>query len=160
MKNLQLLVLIVVVPMVVVTLLGFKSRKSDNDIPVYIREFGVEIRQIDKLGDTLFYNKSSKENFKFIFYDVKGKCYCERYINGKLYQKGNYESSLDTLKRYVSGRDLNGLSSAITVQMYFEPLKNGEWNTYKNGKQIKENYLMGVLQNEYTIQLQPSENSR
>lgn len=81
-----------------------------------------------------------------VFYDTKGKCYCERYVNGRLYQKGNYENSLDTLKRYVSDRNLKGKRSPITVQKYFEPLKNGEWITYEKGKQVKENYLLGIAQ--------------
>jgi len=124
---------------------GFKIT-SEDIIPIFFSELGVEIRSIPSFDDTVKYNKSSKEDFKFIFLDFKGKCYCERYLNGKLYQKGNFESSIDTLKRYVSGRDLTGKLSSIKVQRYFEPLKNGEWVTYKNGKEIKEVYILGIRQ--------------
>ena len=122
------------------------SHQSDATVPIYFREYGITIREIKVLGDTMLYNKSSKEIFKFTFVNTKGKCYCERYINGKIYQKGNYENSLDTLSRYISGRGSSGIRSPITVQKYFEPLKNGEWITYKGKQIVKESYLMGVLQ--------------
>jgi hypothetical protein len=120
-------------------------RHLEEKVPIYFSEYGVEIRSINELGDTLIYNKSMKESFLFVFYDFKGKCHCERFINGKLLQKGNYANSLDTLKRYVSGRSLNGETSPIRVQKYFEPLKTGEWISYKNGKQLKEHYRLGIL---------------
>lgn len=126
-------------------LFGFNN-SDNNNIPLIFPEYRVEIYAASHLGDTLSYRVSSKEDFKFVFFDEKGKCYCERYIKKKLYQKGFYENSLDTLKRYVSSRDGSGQHSPIRVQQYFQPLKNGEWVTYKDGKQIKENYLMGVLQ--------------
>jgi hypothetical protein len=113
-------------------------------VPIQFKDFGVEIIDIPKLGDTLFYNKSSKEDFKFIFFDCRGKCYCERFIDKKLYQKGSFENSLDTLRGYVSGRNSNGHTSSIKVKKYFEPLKNGEWVTYKNNKVVKEYYKMGI----------------
>lgn len=113
-------------------------------IPIYIKAYGVEILEVEKIGDTIDYEKSSIERFKFVFYDLKGKCYMERYVNNKLSEKGYYENSLDTLKRYVSGRNNNGTTSPIYVQSYFEPLKNGLWLTYKYGKEKKEEYVMGI----------------
>jgi hypothetical protein len=126
----------------IICIFGFINQSSTN-IPIYIREFGVEIREIEKLGDTLFYNKSGKEDFKFVFHDTKGQCSFERFINGKLYQKGHYVNSLDTLKRYVSSRNTHGKSSAILVQKYFEPLKNGEWIETVKGRIKRKNYEMG-----------------
>src|SRR5688572_20284672 len=115
---------------------------SENTLPVYFPEYGVTINRISKLSDTLTYNKSSKENFRFVFFNNKGKSYCERYLGGKLYQKGYYENSLDTLKRYVSGRFSDGQKSSIRIQQYFQPLKNGEWITYKDKRELKQVYLM------------------
>lgn len=123
---------------------GF-TKHSDNSIPIYFAEYGVIIYDIPKLGDTLNYNKSSKEDFRFVFFDFRGQCYFERFINGRLYQKGYYANSLDTLKRYVSGRNTKGESTGIKVQKYFEPIKNGEWITFKSRKKIKEAYIMGIL---------------
>jgi hypothetical protein len=126
------------------TLLALTTDKEET-IPIWFPEYGIEIVSSKNLRDTLSYNKSSKENFKFRFSDTKGKCYCERYINGKLYEKGMYESSLDTLKRYVSTRWSNRSSSAITVQKFFQPLKDGKWIIYKGGKANRiEVYELGV----------------
>ena len=126
---------------------SFNSKK-ENYIPIWFDEYDVEIRAISKIADTIFYNKSSIEDFKFVFYDARGKCYCERYLNGKLFERGNFENSLDTLKRYVSGRSSNGETSPIKVQIYFEPLKSGEWMIYKSGKVVKkQQYILGIIQN-------------
>ena len=124
---------------------GFKIFYREA-VPIYFEEYGVEILAIPKLGDTLHYNVSSKEDFKFVFFSRKGKCYCERYLNRVLYEKGYYENSIDTLKRYVSGRRSNGKTSPIEVQKYFEPLKNGKWVVYKGLKELREVYVMGVRQ--------------
>jgi hypothetical protein len=116
-------------------------------IPVHFVEYGVQI-SVKALEDTIYYNYSAKEDFKIVFHDIKGKCYMERYIYGKLYEKGNYENSLDTLKKYVSGRSQNGQSSPIKVIRFYQPLKNGEWLTFKAGKIIKkQTYLLGLIQN-------------
>ena len=124
--------------------LSFKGY-AQKQISIYFSEYDLTILEIPKLGDTLKYNKSNKEDFKFIFYNKKGKCYCERYINKKLYEKGCYESSIDTLKRYIYGHNWKGKSSPIKIKKYFEPLKNGEWILYKDGKRTKEVYTMGIL---------------
>jgi hypothetical protein len=126
-------------------LFSFKGY-SQTPIEIYFPEYSVTIREIPKLGDTLKHNYSSIEDYKFVFYDRKGKCYCERYINKKLYEKGTYENSLDTLKRYTYGRSFDGRGSApIKVVTYFQPLKNGEWTISKDGKVIKKTYVMGIL---------------
>ena len=121
---------------------------SDKNIPIFFREFGVEI-YVDKLFDTVYYNKSSSEKFKFVFFESKGKCYCERFIKNKLFEKGYFENSLDTLKRYINSRRISRnntpIESAITVQAYFEPLRNGEWIRIEKNKLIKQKYVMGVL---------------
>ncbi len=43
---------------VFVSLTAFK-RIAQDYIPIWFQEYGVEIRSIDKIGDTLLYNKSS-----------------------------------------------------------------------------------------------------
>ena len=123
------------------------NNNSQEYIPIWFQEYGVEVRSIPQIGDTMHYNKSSKEDFKFVFYDSKGQCYCERYVNGKLFEKGYFENSLDTLKRYVSSRSSSGNNSPVRVQKYFQPIKNGVWKIYNNGKVSKtENYTMGGIQ--------------
>src|SRR4051812_37403845 len=82
-------------------------------IPIIISEFGIEIRDIPRIGDTVYYKKSNKEKFRLVFYDKMGKCFIEHYINNRLSEKGNFGNSLDTLKRYVSSRDMDGNQSEI-----------------------------------------------
>lgn len=130
--------------LVLVSLFSFKGINNINFVPIIFRDYGVQINNIEKLGDTVYYEKSSVEKFKFVFYDRMGKCYCERLVKDKIFQKGSYENSLDTLKRYVSGRTNHGITTPITVQSFFEPLKNGVWITYKNNIEIKEEFAMGI----------------
>jgi hypothetical protein len=120
---------------------------QDKIVPIYFSESGITLHSIPRMMDTLYYNKGEREDFKFVFYDNRGKCYCERYINKKLYEKGYYENSPDTLIRYVSVRFSTGKSSPRKAQRYFQPLKNGIWTVYRGGKEVKEEYFMGVLQN-------------
>jgi hypothetical protein len=124
----------------------FPTANQNKAIPIVFKDMEVEVLDVPKLGDTLIYKSNSKETFKFVFFDTRGKSYCERYMDGKLYQKGNYENSLDTLSRYISRRGLDGKHSPIIVQKYFQPLRNGQWITYKGKKIIEERYLMGHLQ--------------
>lgn len=131
--------------LVLISMFSFKQKNKVDFIPIIFSDYGVQINSIEKLGDTVYYEKSSIEKFKFVFYDSMGKCYCERFLKGKIFQKGNYENSLDTLKRYVSGRTNHGITTPITVRSFFEPLKNGIWITYKKSKEIKQEYIMGVL---------------
>ena len=116
----------------------------DFDVPVVFSDFGVTIRHIDKLEDTINYNKNETERFKFVFYDRRGRSYCEYYKNNKLYQKGFFENSLDTLSMYVSSRNSRGKTSQIKVWKYFEPLKNGDWFTYDSLGMFTENYNLGI----------------
>ena len=127
-----------------INLLSIKIIEDQIPTPIIFKEYGVQINEIEKLKDTIFYEKSSIETFKFIFYDKKGKCFCEHFVNGKIFEKGNYENSLDTLKRYVSGRKRAG-TTPIFVQSYFEPLKDGVWIIYKGKTIIKEQYEMGLI---------------
>ncbi len=119
---------------------------AQEPVPIFFREYGIIIEKPLVVGDTLRYTKSSKETFKIVFEDTRGRCYFEKYLNGKIYQRGNFENSLDTLKRYVSGRDLNGRTAPFRVKKFFEPLKNGEWIIYNKGKATKERYVLGILQ--------------
>jgi hypothetical protein len=128
-------------------LVGFANNLQDS-IPIIYNDYGVHIRHVKTFGDTIRYNLSSKEDFKLVIFSPMGNSYLEHYVKGQLVESGYYENSLDTLKRYVSGRGLNGNHGPIKIQKYFEPLKNGAWLTYKNGKIIKRQvFLLGIPQN-------------
>lgn len=140
-KIIKSVILVLIVSLLLLSNKGYSQEK----IPIKFSEYGITISIPNRLGDTFYYNKSNKEDFKFIFYSKKGKCYCERYVNKKLYEKGNYENSLDTLKEYTSGHRLNGKHGPIKVKKYFEPLKNGEWTIYKKMGFEMEIYDMGIM---------------
>ena len=131
----------------VLLLFGFFGNSKQEPITIHYREYNVQIRHVEVLGDTIQYNGSSIEDFKIVIFDRLGKSYLERYLNGRLVESGYYENSLDTLKRYVGSRDMNGHHGPIKVVKYFEPLKHGVWLTYKNGKIIKrQTYQLGISQ--------------
>ena len=51
------------------------------------------------------------------------------------------------MEKLHTTRDLNGNHSPVKVQKYFEPIKNGIWKIYSNGKVVKtETYTMGGIE--------------
>lgn len=124
--------------------LTYDRQVNQQIVPIYFEEYGITIVSDLKIGDTLFYSLSDKEKFKIVFYNSQGECYCERYVENFLIEKGKFRNSLDTLKRYISSRFANGKQSKILVQNYFQPLKTGEWIIYKDGAIYRERYENGV----------------
>lgn len=53
---------------------------------------------------------------------------------GEIVEEGAYVNSLDILKRYARTFDPITYISKTIVESYYEPLRNGEWKIYKNGK--------------------------
>ena len=131
----------------IIFFLGQKNGYGQQIIPIKFPEYNVSVETPFKAGDTITYNYSSDEYFRFVFFSPRGKCYCERYLNKKLYEKGYYENSLDTLKTYATRNYGHGRSSALYVLKFFQPLKNGEWTTFKKGVAEHTQYIMGVLGN-------------
>ncbi len=114
-------------------------------IPIYFPEYSRYIRLSNdvRLNDTVTFVHSPNIYFRFVFFDKMGKSYCEVYKKKKLYEKGYYENSLDTLKRYSSSVKGRGKRGKISVLKYFEPLKNGVWIETVKGKLKRKNYAMG-----------------
>jgi hypothetical protein len=51
----------------------YKEKSKSNianilPIPIFFEEYGIEILDIPKLGDTILYNVSSKDDFKLVFF--------------------------------------------------------------------------------------------
>jgi hypothetical protein len=131
----------------IIVAINKESTYAQKIIPIQFPEYNISVETSFKIGDTILWKYTSNEFFKFVLFDPKGKCYCERYINKKLYQKGYYENSLDTLKKYVASLYIHGKSSKLSVLKFFEPLKNGEWITYEKGTIKKELWVKGILSN-------------
>jgi hypothetical protein len=113
---------------------------------LYIDGFGfLALSNNVNLNDTAKFVHSSNVYFRFVLFDPRGRSYFEIYKNNKLYAKGYYENSLDTLKDYASAVPIDGKPSKIEVVKYFRPLKNGEWVELVKGKYVKRRYDMGVI---------------
>ena len=133
-------------------LIALKSTAQNNSqwlIPIHLSDYGGSYWRLPdsmKLNDTIRINYSATIYFRFVFFDSRGASYCEVFKNNKLYEKGYYLNSLDTLKTYTSNRNpgLNGRGKGKKILAYFEPLRDGEWIIYKNGKFIVKKYIKGV----------------
>lgn len=96
-----------------------------------------------QLFDTAKISINEKLFFKIVMFDKKGKSYFEAYENNILSEKGFYENSLDTLKKYIV-QIRNPKDHRIKVLKYFQPLKNGEWYELVDGKLEKKVYRKGI----------------
>jgi hypothetical protein len=81
--------------------------------------------------------------------DCRGKMKISQFDTlGTLMVQGYYINSLDTLKKYSIGKSAIDGSRHIHVLEYFQPLADGVWRYYANGKEpIKKIYKEGVLFN-------------
>lgn len=113
---------------------------------LYIDGFGfLGLSNDVNLNDTIRKAHSSNVYFRFVLFDPRGKSYMEIYKDNKLYAKGYYENSLDTLKDYASAFQTGETLSKIEVFKYFHPLKNGEWLELEKGKYVRRKYVMGIV---------------
>ena len=81
----------------------------------------------------------SLDNNRFIkiyLYNAKGKMKLECYSasDSSLLEKGNYIESIDLLKAYSMGINATSTERKIEVVTYFQPLRDGKWEFFKNGK--------------------------
>jgi hypothetical protein len=121
--------------------------QSKWPVAFYFPDYKVYLRLTNNvsLNDTATIKYSENIFFKIVLFDSLGKSYCEVYKRNKLYEKGYYENSLDTLKRYTSPVIVGGRTDKIiTISKYFQPLKNGIWYETMNGVLIEKKYKLGV----------------
>ena len=65
----------------------------------------------------------------------------------KMIVQGSYINSLDTLKKYSTSRSAINGNKRIKVLSYFQPLPDGVWKYYSEGKQTKiVHYIRGVIE--------------
>ncbi|GAB2834268.1 hypothetical protein [Ferruginibacter profundus] len=134
------------ISLILILLLKLNSAKCQKwPLPINFSDYNRIIILSDSvnINDTIIYNHTENTYFRFVFFDTRGKCYCEVYKNNKLYDKGYYESSLDTLKQYFSSPKGHGLRGKLTVSQYFEPVKNGLWTEHYKGIRRKTYYVKG-----------------
>ncbi len=120
-------------------------------LPIYFSDYSkkyVYLPDTLKLFDTVRVDYDRFVYFKIVFKDTKGECYFESYKNNRIYERGNYINSLDTLKQYTSSRGtttvLNERRVGKKIFKYFEPLRNGEWVLFTSKGLIRKQYFNGV----------------
>lgn len=114
-------------------------------IPIYFEKYGVyrHLTNDVNLNDTAKIFFTDEIFFKLVLFDGRGKSYFEVYKNNKLFEKGYFENSLDTLKKYSVS--IGGIrDKKIKVIQYFQPLKNGIWLETVKGKVVRKKYNMGI----------------
>jgi len=135
-----------IITFLVASIFGFSGKSYCQETPIYFKDYNLKITSVS-LGDTITSYNRSGEKFRFVFYDRKGKCYCEKYSYGKLSEIGFFTTSENPSQVLLSARNSEGQTKATKREEWFEPVKNGKWHIYENDVEIKiENYVMGVLQ--------------
>ena len=120
---------------------------AQYNAPVWFGIYKIKFEKVNKLADTISFYRGEDEEYRFVFFDKTGKCYCEKYFNGNLLEKGFFATSGNTSKVLVSARSSKGKTKPIRTEEWFQPVKDGEWKIYENGNEVKsEKYVMGVLQ--------------
>jgi hypothetical protein len=115
-------------------------------IPLFFPSYGVYINLTNdiNLNDTAKIIISQKIYFKLVLKNSSGESYCQVYRNNKIFEKGYYVNSLDTLKKYLIPNSNKNRPGKIEVINYFQPLKNGEWLETIGKDLVIKHYLNGV----------------
>ena len=121
---------------------------AQTNTPIWFKDYKIKLNSAVAVGDTMSYSKGSNEGYLFVFLDKKSKCYCEKYIDGILVEKGVFAISQNPSEVQVSARSSKGGKKPIRIEEWLLPVKDGEWHVYNKDGEIKvEKYKMGVLEN-------------
>ena len=105
-------------------------------VEIYLKEFGVYFlpdscqckMEVETYGE-------ARGKLLIDLLSCKGKMNVRQVDSkGKLVAEAIYEESLDTLKRYSVGRSAVIDTSTLSVMKYFQPLPDGIWKFFNNGK--------------------------
>jgi hypothetical protein len=129
-----------------IILISLKGAAQKWEIPIYIEKFGyLGLNDDMKLGDTVIIKHSAILYFRFVFTDKRGKSYCEIYKHNQLSERGYFENSLDTLKKYSYRKGVVPSFDKIYLFRYFQPLKHGIWEEFQKGKCYRKRvFEMGI----------------
>ena len=127
-----------------------KEEKKHDYTPIFLKEYSIYFEPdscICKMKVDL--DVSSKGKLMIDLFDCKGRMNFQCFDStNKLIVEGSYINSLDTLKKYSIGRSAITDESKVDILSYFEPLPDGLWSYYKNGKKIKNvMFEKGILKN-------------
>lgn len=107
------------------------NKENASTIPIFLKEFNVtflpdscvckmEVELLEKKGklkvDLL--TCDGKLNFKEID------------SSGRVITEGSYTASLDTLKKYSTGKSVINDSLTIAIEKYFQPIATSNWKRF------------------------------
>lgn len=119
---------------------------ASSQIDIYLKEYKTYITPT-KCKDSIVQYIKDSSFVKINLLNCEGKMNIKEFDrNGTLLVIGQYRTSLDTLKEYVDVFNIFGDITAIKVNKYFQPLRDGIWTFYENGIiKRKERYRQGLL---------------
>jgi hypothetical protein len=124
---------------------NLKSQVNSKEyLQLYLKEFNVYITPNSCSGAMNVELSNGQGVLKVNLVDCKGKLIFKHYnSSGKLVVEGAYASSLDTLKRYTTGKSAIDGSRRISVYSYFQPLPDGVWKYSGNKKVVYNKGIKG-----------------
>ena len=120
---------------------------AQGHLQVYLQEFDVYFYPDSCIGKTSISLLGEEGQLDADIADCKGKMKIRQFNkSGALMIEGFYENSLDTLKKYSIGKSAIDGTRGVSIMEYFQPLAEGTWIYYINGKESKKKiYHKGIL---------------
>lgn len=116
---------------------------------IVIQEYKLVLTNIKSCQDSniVQYTRDQKK-VSIQLLDCMGRMNVKVYKGGQLIEKGEYISSLDTLKTYVVKNFIGSDNKKIVVEEYFQPLRHGKWDFYSS-----KGSLLRTVMYEYGIEI-------
>lgn len=122
------------------------QKLNKEPLKVYLKEFSIYFTPDSCEGKNVI---DLLTNTKIIanFQNCKGTMIFKQYdVDGNLLLEGAYQATRDTLKKIFTSRSAVSDEKRRSVGYYYQPLPEGVWIYYRNGKKIQtKHYLNGVL---------------
>jgi hypothetical protein len=120
--------------------------KSEK-IRIKLAEYNYTFIPQHKCRDTFFTKIEGNRFLKIYLFSCKGQMNVECYNEDSvIIEKGSYENSLDLLKNYYFANNATEHKTKIKVANYYQPLRNGIWYFYNEGKLVfKRIYDGGIV---------------
>lgn len=131
---------IILFPAILIANIGY----AQTDI--FLSDFKEYITPV-KCKDSITHFLKDSSFLKLEIYNCMGEMKIKQFNRtGEILITGQYIASLDTLKEYLAVYNLGDVIGRIEVHNFFQPLKDGVWVYYQNGKEMrKEKYKQGML---------------
>jgi hypothetical protein len=129
------------------TIKNSKDRMESNcSLSIYLDEYG-RYYKLSKSNDTIIVSPTDKKYAKIVLLDCMGAMFFEGYKDSLLNVKGHYVSAKKVTVLNVTQENIFNPGEMKQVkQKVYDPLRNGEWKYYENGKlSVVKTYSEGKL---------------